>query len=54
MLKFEENKGDFAKIWQKLGGIAPGSAAHEADPKNCFSSGGKGLFKRRGTAENTW
>ena len=25
MLKFEAKKGDFAKIWQKLGG---GSAAH--------------------------
>ena len=33
MLKFEAKKGDFAKIWQKLGGGAtdpqpPGSAAH--------------------------
>ena len=35
MLKFEAKKGDFAKIWQKLGGgggysppSPPGSAAH--------------------------
>ena len=31
MPKFEAKKGDFAKIWQKLGGGAaspPGSAAH--------------------------
>ena len=33
MLKFEAKKGDFAKIWQKLGAGAtapkpPGSAAH--------------------------
>ena len=29
MLKFEAKKGDFAKIWQKLGGLQPpGSAAH--------------------------
>ena len=32
MLKFEAKKGDFAKIWQKLGGYSPpsppGSAAH--------------------------
>ena len=30
MLKFEAKKGDFTKIWQKLGGgAAPGSAAHD-------------------------
>ena len=35
MLKFEAKKGDFAKIWQKLGGgyspppAPPGSAAHD-------------------------
>ena len=27
MLKFEAKKGDFAKIWQKLG--SPGSTAHD-------------------------
>ena len=30
MLKFEAKRGDFAKIWQKLGATAPGSAAHDA------------------------
>ena len=30
MPKFEAKQGDFAKIWQKLGGYSPpGSAAHE-------------------------
>ena len=36
MLKFEAKKGDFAKIWQKLGGYSPpsppGSAAMIAKP----------------------
>ena len=35
MLNFEAKKGDFAKIWQKLGGVQPsqppGSAAHVID-----------------------
>ena len=30
MLKFEAKKGDFAKIWQKLGGLQPPSPAAHA------------------------
>ena len=35
MLKFEAKKGDFPKIWQKLGLQPPGSAAHD-ELKNAF------------------
>ena len=36
MIKFEAKKGDFPKIWQKLGGCSPpGSAAHD-ELKNAF------------------
>ena len=41
MLKFEAKKGDFVKVWQKLGGGArapPGSAAHESSSNHCSSN----------------